>query len=70
MAKERAVIVGAGGISNAWFPPLLAEKVEVVGVADLNLDTARARIAQYGIECEVATDVKRPAAKSAARFRD
>ena len=58
MAKERAVVVGAGGISEAWFPPLLAEKVEVVGVVDLNLDAARERIEKYGVECEVSTDLK------------
>jgi predicted dehydrogenase len=34
MAKERAVVVGAGGISQTWFPPLLQEKVEIVGVVD------------------------------------
>lgn len=59
MAKERTVIVGAGNISDAWFPPLLAEKVDVVGVVDLNLDAARARLKKHGVECEVSTDLKR-----------
>ena len=30
----RAVVVGAGGISGAWFPPLKAEGVDVVGGGD------------------------------------
>lgn len=57
MAKERAVIVGAGGISNAWFPPLLAEKVQIVGVVDLNLDNARRQLEKYGVECEVSSNL-------------
>lgn len=57
MAKERAVVVGAGGISNAWFPPLLAEKVNIVGVVDLNLDSAQRQLEKYGVECEVSRDL-------------
>ena len=55
---ERAVVVGAGGISNAWFPPLQAEQVEVVGVVDLNLDAAAAQIAKYGLAAEASTNLK------------
>ncbi|MDQ3812671.1 MAG: Gfo/Idh/MocA family oxidoreductase, partial [Armatimonadota bacterium] len=57
MAKERAVVAGAGGISRSWFPPLLAEKVNIVGVVDLNLEAARAAIAQYGLKCEAFNDL-------------
>ena len=57
MAKEKVVIVGAGGISNAWFPPLLAEKVNIVGVVDLNADNARRQIAKYAVDCEVSSDL-------------
>lgn len=57
MAKEKVVIVGAGGISNAWFPPLLAEKVNIVGVVDLNEDNARRQIEKYGVDCEVSRDL-------------
>jgi len=42
-----AIVVGAGGISNAWFKPLLAERVDVRAVVDLNLDAARAQIDKY-----------------------
>jgi len=57
MARERAVVVGAGGISGAWFPPLQAEKVEVVGVVDLDVARAKARIEQYHLECEASDDL-------------
>lgn len=32
--SERVVVVGAGAISNAWFPPLLAAKVELEAVVN------------------------------------
>lgn len=57
MAKERALVVGAGGISGAWFPPLKAEKVNVVGVVDLRLDAAKGRIQQYELDCQAFTDL-------------
>ena len=57
MPAYRAVVVGAGGISGAWFPRLLSEKVDVVGVVDLDIGQAKARIARHDIECEVSTDL-------------
>ena len=30
MARERAVVVGAGGICDAWFPPLIREKIGTI----------------------------------------
>ncbi len=53
----RAVVVGAGGISGAWFPPLKAEGIEVVGVVDIRLDAAQAKIAQYELNAEADTDL-------------
>jgi len=58
MARERAVVVGAGGISNAWFKPLVAEKVDVAGVVDLRIEAAEAQIAKYGLDCKASTDLK------------
>ncbi len=58
MAKERAVVVGAGGISNAWFPPLRREKVRVAAVVDLNVEAARKQIAKYELEAEASDDLK------------
>jgi predicted dehydrogenase len=57
MAKEKAVVVGAGGISNAWFPPLLAEKVNIVGVVDKFVETAQKQIAKYDLKCEATSDL-------------
>jgi predicted dehydrogenase len=50
-------VVGAGGISNAWFPPLKAEKVNVQAVVDLNLDNAQGKIAQYELAAEASRDL-------------
>ncbi len=49
MRSERVVVVGAGDVSDRWFPPLTEEEVEVVGVVDLRLETARGQIARYGL---------------------
>jgi predicted dehydrogenase len=51
-----AVVVGAGGISNAWFPPLKAEGVEVRAVVDLHLETAKRQIAKYDLMAEASDD--------------
>jgi predicted dehydrogenase len=59
MARERAVVVGAGGISGAWFPRLADEKVDVVGVVDLDLKRARERVARYELTCPVGADLKK-----------
>jgi predicted dehydrogenase len=58
VARERAVVVGAGGISGAWFPPLIKEKVQVVGVVDIRPEAAEARVKQYELKAEVSTDLK------------
>jgi predicted dehydrogenase len=56
VAKERAIVVGAGGIAGAWFPPLAAEKVQVVAVVDLVKDRAGKRIEEYKLAGAVASD--------------
>ena len=56
MPKLRAIVVGAGGISRAWFPPLEAEKVEVAAVVDLARDRAEAAIETYALGRAVASD--------------
>jgi predicted dehydrogenase len=57
MARERAVVVGAGGISGAWFPPLIKEKVKVVAVVDLRLEAARSAVEKYQLTADVSTDL-------------
>ncbi len=59
MAGFRAVVVGAGSISGAWFPPLIKEKVEVAAVVDLDLAAARRRVQEYELEAEVSGDLRK-----------
>ncbi|MCL2701403.1 MAG: Gfo/Idh/MocA family oxidoreductase [Phycisphaerae bacterium] len=47
MAQNRVVVVGCGGISRAWFPPLIAENVEVCAAVDLNTEVAKTRLAAH-----------------------
>jgi predicted dehydrogenase len=58
MAAERVVVVGAGGISPAWFKPLKAEGVQVAAVVDLRLEQAQTRIAEFELAgAEASTDM-------------
>ena len=63
MARERAVVVGAGGISRVWFPALAEEKVEVLAVVDLNIEAARRAIEEYGLDAEAAANLSSMLAK-------
>ena len=65
MARQRALVVGAGGISGLWFASLRDEKVPVVGVVDLKRRNAERRIQEFELECEAWTDL--PAALKATR---
>lgn len=68
MGRVRAVVVGAGGIAGAWFPPLLKEDVEIAAVVDLNLDAARRRIEEYGLSAEATTNLSDALASHAPDF--
>ena len=57
MAKYKTVVVGAGSISNAWFPKLIEEKVDIVGVVDLNLENAKKSIKEFGLTCSASSDL-------------
>jgi len=59
MAVLKAVVVGAGGISGAWFPPLKAEGIEVAGIVDLDPERAKAQAQKFGLSCEISTDLRR-----------
>lgn len=51
----RLVQVGAGGMGRAWLRTIAADPdVELVGLVDLDLDTARRALAEEGIPGEVA----------------
>ncbi len=66
--RKKAVLVGAGGISDSWFGPLAAEKVQVVGVVDLVIERARAQIGKYELDCEASTDLKAALKKTRPHF--
>ena len=58
MEQFRAIVVGAGGISGAWFPALKKENVLIPAVVDLNLDNARKRIKDFELNAEAVNDLK------------
>lgn len=64
----RLVQVGAGGMGKAWIDAINANPdVELVGLVDLNMDTARAALAEKGIEgVAVGTSVGEIAAATGA----
>lgn len=62
------VVVGAGGISNAWFPPLKKENVEILGLVDLDLARAEAAKEKHGLECPVSDDLKAMLSKQCPDF--
>jgi len=64
----RAVVVGAGGISNAWFPPLKEEGVEIAAVVDLRIEAARAQIKKFELEAEASADLKAALARHRPDF--
>lgn len=53
----RAIVVGAGGISGAWFPQLKAEGVHIAAVVDLNRDNALKRIADFELDSVASDDL-------------
>lgn len=57
MAKEKIVIVGAGGIFKAWAPHLLREKLEVAAIVDLDQQAAQQKKEEYGFKCETSSDL-------------
>jgi predicted dehydrogenase len=59
MSNLKAVVVGAGGISGAWFPPLIAENIEIAGIVDLDVKRAREKKQKYGLSSEVSDDLGR-----------
>ncbi|GMV37741.1 MAG: dehydrogenase [Fimbriimonadales bacterium] len=58
MAKETVVVVGAGGISGAWFPRLIEEGVGVLAVVEIDPKVAQKALRRHGLRAEVSTDLK------------
>ena len=50
--KKRVVLVGCGGISNAWFTPSkkFEDEIEFVGLVDLNIENAEKRKEEHGLD--------------------
>lgn len=59
MTKERVLVVGAGGISGAWFPPLLEEKLQIVGVVDKFLGSAQTAVEKWKLACQASDDLEK-----------
>ncbi len=55
----KAVVVGAGGISNAWFPVLKDAGVEVAGIVDLDPERAKAQAEKYALPPIIFTNLKK-----------
>ncbi len=55
--NERLIVVGAGGISNAWFPVIRAAELQVCAVVDMDITRAREQIARYDLAAEASTDL-------------
>ena len=56
MSSERVIVVGAGGIANAWFPGIVKEQLQVAAVVDLKLEAAQKRIDDFHLEGAAASD--------------
>ena len=57
MSNHRVVVVGAGGISNAWFPHLKTEGFDVAGIVDINRAAAKNKAREHGLDCAVSTSL-------------
>lgn len=68
MAEHKAIVVGAGGISNAWFPPLKAEEVEVAAVVDIRHEAAEKQVEKHGLKAKVSDDLKKTLRETEADF--
>jgi predicted dehydrogenase len=68
VSKIRAIVVGAGGIADAWFPPLAKEKVEVVAVVDLVKERAEQRIAKYRLKALASDNLDKVLREAKADF--
>ncbi len=55
----KAVVVGAGGISGAWFPNLKEEGVEVAGIVDLDPARAKAQAEKFGLSPFISTSLRK-----------
>ncbi|MCL1888305.1 MAG: Gfo/Idh/MocA family oxidoreductase [Kiritimatiellaeota bacterium] len=57
MNAPRTLIVGAGGITNAWIPHLKTEGFDIVGIVDLRVEAAKAKAAEHGLACAISSNL-------------
>jgi predicted dehydrogenase len=50
MPNERVIVAGAGSISNAWFPHLKTEELNIVAVVDVRPESAERQVAKYELK--------------------
>lgn len=58
MAELKAVVVGVGGISDAWLPHLISEGIEIAGLVDLDPVRAGEKAKKYNLACELSPDLR------------
>ena len=59
----QAILVGCGAMAHGWLralrdTPELAAKVKLVGLVDLNADTAKALASSFGLTVKIGSDLK------------
>jgi len=65
----RALVIGTGGISNAWFPAFKHHGVEVAGAVDLDAERAQNQLEKHEVEtAEIFTDLEKALAQVEADF--
>lgn len=55
----KTIVVGAGGISNAWFPVLKSAGVEISGIVDLNPEHAKIQAEKYELDPIISTNLNK-----------
>jgi len=68
MSRPVAIVVGAGGISNAWFPALKAEGVNVAAVVDVKRAAAEEKIAKHELSAQASDNLPKTLRGTAADF--
>lgn len=58
MGNIKAIVVGAGGISSAWFGPLKKEGIEIMAVVEKDTEKAKNRLKEFGLEAEICCNLK------------
>lgn len=65
----KAIMIGTGSISNAWFPALKAHDVTLVAAVDLDPERAKSQLAQHEVTtAEVFTDLNEALKNTDAAF--